>query len=238
AYAIVTAHRTAPPRDAEVRELELGRAGAPAFDPLSADDLVGYWKFDENSGGSVADGSGRGHGGQFRGDAKWGAGKTGSGLVLAANDGFVEVGDAPDLCPAAITMAAWVNLPSMPTKAGNIVSKGQNGGYRFRVSNNGEVEVFDRGTENGLRTVEKVPLGQWVHLAVTGDATGLKIYVNGRLSVSNTVPYGAPKVSHSLKIGAETDFQEFFGGSIDEVCLYKRSLTPSEVQHLYRLGPK
>ncbi len=238
AYAIVTSQRAAPPRDAEVKDLELGRAGAPAFNPLSADDLVGYWKFDENSGGSVADASGRGHGGQFRGDAKWGAGKTGSGLALAANDGFVEVGDAPDLCPGAITLAAWVNLPSMPTQSGNIVSKGQNGGYRFRVSNNGEVEVFDRGTENGLRTVEKLPLGQWVHLAVTGDPSGLKIYVNGRLSGSNTIPYGAPKVSHSLKIGAEPDFKEYFGGSIDEVCLYKRALTPSEVQHLYRLGPK
>ena len=100
------------------------------------------------------------------------------------------------------------------------------------------VEFLDRGAENIAQSTVALPLNQWAHAAVTGDAAGLKIYVNGRLAGAKTAPYAAPRTSHTLKIGAETDFGEFVVGSLDEVCLFKKALTSAEVQALYRLGPK
>jgi hypothetical protein len=231
---VVSAVRTAPPKDVE--EARRFRKAFPAVVRVAPADLVGYWNFDETAGALAADAKGR-HG-SLRGDARFGSGRAKGGLVLGGVNGYVEVGDAPDLNPGEITMAAWVFLPAKPTRAGNIVSKGQNAGYRFRVGNDLQVEVFDRGTENGLRTDPgRVPLNQWVHVAVTGDRGGLKIYLNGTLAVSNTVPYGAPRPPHSLKIGSETDFGEYFQGTLDDVCLYRRALTPAEIRSLVRFGP-
>jgi arabinan endo-1,5-alpha-L-arabinosidase len=158
--------------------------------------------------------------------------------VLSGTDGFVEVADAPDLCPSTITMAAWVNLPVVPPKGGNFIAKGHNAGYRFRAVGGPVVEFLDRGAENIAKASAPLPLNQWVHVAVTGDGSGLRIFVNGTLAGSNAVPFAAPPTALPLKIGAETEFNEFVVGSMDEVCLFKKALTPAEVLALYRLGPK
>ena len=213
--------------------------GSGSLNNLTINDgLVAYWKFDEGSGATVADSSGKGHTGQFRGDAKWGPGRSGTAVVLSGNGGFVEVAHADDLCPATITMAAWVHLPVIPPKGGNFISKGQNFGYRFRAVAGPLVQVLDRGAENVAESTASIPLNQWTHVAVTGDAAGLKIYINGKLAGSGKAPFGAPLTKDTLKIGAETEFGEFVVGSLDEVCLFKKALTAAEVQALCRLGPK
>jgi hypothetical protein len=238
AYAVVTSQRAAPPRDAEIKDLERSRASAPPLNPLPADDLVAYWKFDEGSGTTVADSSGRGHMGQFRGDATWGPGRSGTGLVLAGNDGYVEVADSADFAPPSITIAMWINLPVAPPNYGNLLSKGGNQGYRFRAEGGGILRFLDRGRENMMESTSPVPLRQWTHAAATADATGLRIYVNGKLAGSNSAPFGAPPSSSTLKIGAEPEFKESVVGTINEVCVYKKALSSAEVQALYRLGPK
>jgi hypothetical protein len=235
--AIVTSLRRAPPKDAELKDLERSRLSIPAQNVLSPDDLVAYWKFDEGSGGTVADASGKGHAGWLKGDAKFGPGRSGMALVFSGT-GYVEVADAADLTPASMTWAAWVNLPVEPPKGGNFISKGKNDGVRYRAVEKAVVQILDRGATNVAQAAPPLPLNQWAHVAVTGDATGLKIYINGVLSGSSTMAYGAARTGDALNIGAESSYGEFVIGSMDEVCLFKKALTPPEIQSLYRLGPK
>jgi len=62
-----------------------------------------------------------------------------------------------------------------PQRAGNIVSKGGNSGYRFRSRATTSSVSYDRGATNVLQTATIVPLRQWIHIAVTGSPAGLKI---------------------------------------------------------------
>ena len=148
-------------------------------------------------------------------------------------DDFVEVPDSISLDPTEITIATWVKIASAPISLGNIVSKGVNSGYRFRINNDRIVLVLDRGGTNTLLSTGFVPLNQWTHIAVVGSSTGLRIYLDGILDASNSVAYGAPDTTGTLKIGAEPGFGEFFNGLIDEVSIYNRALTAAEIQSIF-----
>lgn len=118
----------------------------------------------------------------------------------------------------------------------SIVSKGVNSGYRFRINNDRIVLILDRGATNNLLSTGFVPLNQWTHIAIVGSSTGLRIYLDGVLNASNSVAYGAPDTTGTLKIGAEPGFAEFFSGLIDEVQIYSRALSPSEIQGIFDAG--
>lgn len=233
AYVVISAQRTAPPRELEVKELEKSHVFRPIPAPGPDPGLVGHWTFDEGQGGAAADSSGKGHNGTLVGDPTWAPGKVKGALAFNGTTSHVTVPDHEDFNPPAITIAAWVHLPVAPPSKGNIVAKGNNEGYRLRVDHELQVEFYVRGPLNWLRSGKKVPLNEWLHIVATGDASGSKIYVNGVLWASNTIAYAAPKTPHLFKIGAETDFQEFFKGTIDDVQLYKRALTPGEINSMY-----
>ncbi|HZI33848.1 MAG TPA: LamG domain-containing protein, partial [Candidatus Binatia bacterium] len=105
-------------------------------------------------------------------------------------------------------------------------------------------EITDAtGNNETLRTV--VPYQQWTHVAATLDgSTGLmRIYTNGLLATQITTdvrPFGAllPDQSPGIGIGNVNDGGNNFPfyGDIDEISLYNRALSQSEVQAIYNAG--
>jgi hypothetical protein len=72
--------------------------------------------------------------------------------------------------------------------------------------------------------------GLWVHCAYTADATGQNLYVNGVLAVSNTNGITQTGTnSYTLGLGA------YYNGSIDNLRIYNRALSSSEVAQLYSI---
>ena len=192
---------------------------------------MSWWDGDGNANDIVY-----GNHGALQNGATFAAGKVGQAFSFDGVNDFVEVPDNTSLDPTEITIATWVNIASSPTTVGNIVSKGVNSGYRFRINNDRAVQVLDRGSTNMLYSTGLVPLNQWTHITVVGSSTGLRIYLNGILDASNSVAYGAPDTSGTLKIGAEPGFGEFFNGLIDEVQIYSRALSASEIQGIFNAG--
>lgn len=82
-----------------------------------------------------------------------------------------------------------------------------------------------------------VPLNQWVHMAQTIDtATGaVEAYVDGQVVASYAAPGWALENSAPLTIG-NSGTCSGFGGLIDEVKLYNRALTQTEIQAIYTAG--
>ena len=84
-----------------------------------------------------------------------------------------------------------------------------------------------------------VVLNQWTHLVETFDGTNLKLYVDGALSASGTVTGYTLNTGGPLLIGA-TDYgsgpTEAFPGLIDDVAVYNRTLSATEVQLHYDSG--
>jgi hypothetical protein len=76
-----------------------------------------------------------------------------------------------------------------------------------------------------------LPTGAWTHLAVTYDGANMRLYVNGVL-VRTTARAGAMIATDGvLHIGGNQVWGgEFFGGVMDEIRIYNRALSVSEIQ--------
>jgi hypothetical protein len=73
-------------------------------------------------------------------------------------------------------------------------------------------------------------------LATSYDGTTQRLYVNG-VQVASRAQTGATKISASpLRIGGDSVWGEYFQGLIDEVRVYNRALSASEIQADMGLG--
>ena len=74
-----------------------------------------------------------------------------------------------------------------------------------------------------------LPANTWSHLATTYDGTTLRLYVNG-VQVSSSPFSGPVPVSGSpLRIGGNSVWSEWFAGQIDDVRIYNRVLSASQI---------
>jgi hypothetical protein len=80
-------------------------------------------------------------------------------------------------------------------------------------------------------------LNVWHHLVLTYDGTTACFYDNGGTPSCTTVGYSA-NTSNPFLIGAAyyTSFAEYFPGSLDDVAVYGRALSATEVQLHYDSG--
>jgi hypothetical protein len=76
----------------------------------------------------------------------------------------------------------------------------------------------------------------WYHVAVTFESGLVSIYINGSLDNSGNIELTAlpNRGSRVLRFGDDQPGgQEYFNGSIDDIRIYKRALSESEIQQLY-----
>jgi hypothetical protein len=89
-----------------------------------------------------------------------------------------------------------------------------------------------------VRTRERLKLGDWYHVALTydgsGKAAGVGLYLNGErldTEVVRDALGGAIRTDAALRLGSK-DLGTPFVGQIDDLRLYNRALTPSQVADL------
>ena len=85
--------------------------------------------------------------------------------------------------------------------------------------------------------------GAWQHVAFTYDNTSIAndpvFYINGAVAVSvDGTPSGSPDpdAANVLTIGGRTSGAQSYDGQIDEVRIYNRILSATEIESLYKLG--
>lgn len=90
---------------------------------------------------------------------------------------------------------------------------------------------------SGARDTNRVITDKWYNLVYTYDGTTSKLYVNGKLKsvISTHTPFNAN--NFPLYIGKTQDpgFPYYFNGVIDEIRIYNRALSSSEVLGLNNL---
>jgi hypothetical protein len=100
-----------------------------------------------------------------------------------------------------------------------------------------------------VKTKAELPKGKWVHVAATYDGTsrasGLKIYLDGKpaetVMLHDNLNLSAfPRGGHTqfasytgLSIGRTFGVPEFQKGAVDELRVFTRALTPTEVAYLH-----
>jgi hypothetical protein len=200
--------------------------------------LVGYWNFDEGSGGIAHDTSGGGHNGPVNG-AAWTAGKINTGLTFNGSSNNV-------ITPAialggAFSVSAWVN-PSVIPQIGYVRIAETNyasgfylgtdtTGTKYKLIVNGGAGVT--GTcgygcaEGGTIT------SGWHLVTATFDGATARLYVDNAVAGSDT--FTAPSNTNlPLYIGISYVGSGYgWNGTIDEVRLYNRALSSAEVSAIY-----
>jgi hypothetical protein len=213
--------------------------------------LAGWWKFNEGTGTQASDSSGNGNDGTITGSV-WSNGKFGQALQCYGNGETVDIPDPAngvlDFANGNFTLSAWVNTPVLDSSSSghSIVQKWLYneegiGGYalatrfgKYTLMLTGEnTTMLWYGNDNSLNDL--VP-GMWEHVVATFDRSGnVSMYVNGVLSYSKDIsPYSDIDVSNTydLFIGSRGG-GDGFNGSIDDVQVWSRVLSPDEIGSLY-----
>ena len=156
--------------------------------------------------------------------------------------GYVGIEDNNDLDfgTGAFTMECWVvaNFTAQGSEevniilslGGNVASTGTAGlgikGSTGKIRGYVASEVCDM---NGTFTT-----GQWYHVVTTRDGSGnCKLYIDSTLQNDTETTTGNVSNSHSKFIGKDTNAERFYDGVVDDVKLYNRALTPTEIKKNY-----
>jgi hypothetical protein len=218
---------------------------ASASFTVSPSNLVAHWKFDEGSGTTATDASGNGNTGTLVNGPLWAAGRVGNALYFDGIDDNVTVPDSASLhLSSAFTLSAWVNPTVAQSDFTAAIAKNTatdhvyflyaTSGAGYCGSNGFPLAGANlSGTQQVICNSSGLPLNTWSYLTSTYDGSNFKFYVNG--SLTQTVPFtGTIDPSTGiLQIGASR-FGEYFKGFIDEVRIYNRALSATEIQATYQ----
>ena len=207
--------------------------------PTAFAGLVGHWNFEAG----VQDVGPNSLGGTAVGTASVVTDGTRGQVLSLSNtaDSYVDVADNALLnLSQAATVTAWINLINGGPDA--VVSKGQwTDSYSIRLDDLGsQPNVINFAGRNPTSSSGAVGIGQWVHIAVTFDnaAAGddTSFYINGTLD--STADRGSALTVNNtpLRIGYANQPWSRWNGMIDDVQIYDRALSPSEVQFVQAGG--
>src|SRR4029077_10050234 len=85
-------------------------------------------------------------------------------------------------------------------------------------------------TSTGAAGTGTLPVNTWSFLAATFNGSSLVPTVNGRQVASKPVTGSIKTSDNPLHVGGNPIWGEYFAGLIDDVRVYSRALTSSEVQ--------
>jgi hypothetical protein len=196
--------------------------------------LVAAWSFNEGSGATVADSSGLNHTGTISGAVWTASGRYGNGLSFNGTNAMVTVPDSPALdLSTGMTLMAWVNSTTATGVRDVIIKEGPGSDFYNVYYRNWrgqpEANVLIGGS-NRVAEGTALAANTWIHVAGTYDGATLRLFINGAQVKSTAVTGAIPASTGLLRIGGNSLWGEFFQGVIDEVRVYNRALTASEIQ--------
>jgi hypothetical protein len=213
-------------------------------------ELVAYYPLNEGAGTTAADASGKNHNGTIQGTPTWVDGPPGYGKALYFNgqnpaSGWVNCGTwNPSAGTGQLSVAFWARWDgSMGSDQWQgLVGKrddwdstgaGTLSMWEIEVDATTNVVHFFRGGSYPSSGNYVMPVGQWVHIAVTFNGSTAIFYANGTQTGSGSFSFG-PKTDAIIEIGCDSGVSGWnsFNGTLDEVRLYNNALTPAEIKAL------
>jgi hypothetical protein len=196
--------------------------------------MVSWWPGDGNTDDIVD-----GNNGAFVGTASYSTGEVGQAFSFDGSN-YVQVPDAAnlDFAPnAPITIDMWVyrtgSAPVMHFIGKRDACDSMN--YQMGINmNSGEGLFFGNGFGNEVATGQDLPLNTWTHLTGTFDGSTYRFYINGTPAGTAAGTLGSPN-NLPLRIGTSGTCERFVG-LIDEVELFNRALSASEIQAIVNAG--
>lgn len=191
-------------------------------------ELAGYWKFD----GNATDSSGNGNNGSLSGNPSYANGVCGAAIAFDGIDDDLIVPDSPSLNPSdGITIAVWVK--SLDTTQSYILLKHHQYVMAGHQAYPLDMGLYINGTFQFVSSNINVFDDVWHFIAGTwdGDTGEMKLYVDGVEVDSNNATGNLDTGSYDLRMASGL-FENRNFMTLDEVHIYSRALSQSEIQSL------
>jgi hypothetical protein len=216
--------------------------------------LIGYWKMDESdwtndcSTTSVTDSSGNGYNGKScpstTGPDPSTTAKFGTAANLDGSNDYIDLVASSNFIPSTnspITVSAWVRPTAIA--AGNftervvgIASSSTLSSFIMGFDNSNQAFFYDGVTRHQFSGTYST--NTWHYMTVTFDGSNARLYMNGVQDGSPISTSLSAGHSTTAKIGVNpTGAGSFFNGQIDEVRIYNRALSATELAQLYNFSP-
>lgn len=216
--------------------------------------LVGYWSFNEGTGTKAEDFSGSGNTGTLTTTVstlpQWTNGRFGSALTFDGSTDYVPVDSvSSSLHTGPIAVSLWfkpnVTITSASAAATLFTLGDQTSTNDFSlnfnqcISSDGKLSLcYDPGgtTAQFEASPTSWAAGVWHHAVATYDGTTYALYVDGALASSGNDTRTGLTFSTHAAIGSidHPSPTSFFNGVIDDVRVYNRGLSATDVANLYQ----
>jgi len=204
-----------------------------SFSQVITEGLVGYWPFNDNAN----DESGNGNDGVVNGAVLSNDryDNPNSAYYFTNND-FISISDIGD--HSVYSFSVWVRVDENQDNWNMIFDYGdRRGGVNF-VDGTTEIKGFMKNTANGnvFSNTFLLEPNEWHHIVLTVDWVNSKtadLYIDGLLADGNVPLYGFERSGSDLLMGMENGHDYFLNGYIDDLIIYNKVLTHSEVLSIY-----
>ena len=216
-----------------------------------APSYVGYWKFDEGSGASATDWSGFGNTGTLVAAPTW-TGSSGvapvsftdsNAVTFNGTTQYADLGNGSSINFAGanpFSLSLWYKSAISPGTGLHLIGKRTGcagSAIQYQIADatvpNGGIAFYEwDGTgAHSLSSNIQATVGSWTHIAFTYTGTVGTIYVNGAPANSASLTFTNNTVATDLMVG-ESGTCAKANGSIDDVRIYNRALSATEVSQL------
>jgi hypothetical protein len=207
--------------------------------------LVGYWSMEDGKGATVTDFSGRRNTGTMTNmdpATDWVTGKVGKALDFDGTNDYVTAGTAASTnLTSNLSIFAWMKATSpgrtsIATQTNGCGGYGAlNGCFGIAIGGNTANRTSAYIASNWRQGNTSVNDGNWHHVGYTLDSSyNMQFYFDGATDSSLIANAGGfPSSGGPFVIGSDATDANYYTGSLDEVRVYNRVLTSTEVATLY-----
>jgi hypothetical protein len=199
--------------------------------------IVAYWKLDESSGNAT---DSVGSNTLTNTNVTYTAGKINNGAVFNSTTDKFAPASVPVTGNSAFTVSAWVYPTNTGSEQGfvfywgNISSKASTY-LKYNLSGGAKIGFGAFGAD--LTYSVTLTTSTWYHLVYTYDQSNAILYINGS-AVSTQGLSGLNVGTNTARVGIsiDDDSSSVWKGSLDEIGIWSRALSSTEVTSLYNSG--
>lgn len=207
--------------------------------------LITWWRLD----GNPDDAAGSNHGNVYGGT--WGPGWIKGALNFDGSDDYFETSD-DSLINFTMNDSFSISLWTLPVESGCLLSKmkAENYdtcfGYNLLWFDSDQALTFvleaSRWYSMAIYTPNgSVPAGSWNHIVIVYDNRDVSIFINGQQKATDyfRLDSGDTYPDKNLALGVKSYrsyMTHYFTGSIDDVRIFNKALSQSEIELLYSTG--
>ena len=216
-------------------------------DPV-ANFVMASWAFDETAGNNLVDSTGNFNGLLMNGP-QWrpGEGIFNGALAFDGSNDYVDLGGMNFGGPNGVSVAFWFKADDFEVADARFISKAtgvMNDEHYLMISTYDGTALRVRlktggGTTELISSPGTIQPGQWYHVAMTYDGSGIQLFKNG-VEIISAPASGAVDQNNAVAtaIGNQPSGagNEPFDGLLDQMMVFSRGLTRLEVERLYQDG--